>query len=67
MHRGHVIRKQLSGTSSEQARREELLQALLEAFAMGGSEAVATELENRLKVLEGAFDAKLQALNILLS
>jgi hypothetical protein len=67
MDHGDVIRKHLTGTSSEQARREELLQALLDAFARGGSEAVAAELEGRIGALERAFDGKLEALNPLLS
>ena len=64
---GDVIRKHLVGTPSEQGRRAELLQALLDAFARGGAEAVASELKRRLDTLEQAFDEKLQALNALLS
>ena len=67
MDHGDVIRKHLTGTSSEQARREELLQALLDAFARGGPEAVAGELEGRIDALERAFDVKLKALNAKLS
>lgn len=67
MGHGDIIRKHLTGTSSEQGRREELLQALLDAFARSGAEAVASELEGRLDALEQAFDGKLQALNALLS
>jgi hypothetical protein len=67
MGHGDVVRKHLTGTSGEQGRREELLQALLDAFARGGPEAVAAELEGRIAALEGAFDEKLQALNALLS
>ncbi len=62
-----VIRKHLTETSSEQACPEELLQALLGAFARGGSEAVAGELEGRIDTLERAFDERLQALNAVLS
>jgi hypothetical protein len=67
MDHGDAIRKHLTGSSSEQARREELLQALLDAFARGGSEAVSGELEGRIDALEEVFDGKLQALNALLS
>jgi hypothetical protein len=67
MDHGDVIRKHLTGTCSEQGRREELLQALLDAFARGGSEAVAEELEGRVEALERAFDEKLQALDAILS
>lgn len=67
MDHGDVIRKHLTGTSSEQGRREALLQALLDAFGRGGSEAVAAELKGRLDALERAFDGKLQALNTVLS
>jgi hypothetical protein len=66
MDHGDVIRKYLTGTSSEQSRREELLQALLDAFARGGSEAVAEELKDRIDELELTFEGKLQALNALL-
>jgi hypothetical protein len=66
MDHGEVIRKHLTGTSGEQGRREELLQSLLDAFARGGPDAVAAELEGRLAALEGAFDEKLQALDALL-
>jgi hypothetical protein len=67
MDHGDVIRKHLEGTSSEQGRREELLQALLDAFGKGGSEAVSAELEGRIDALERAFEGKLQALNAVLS
>jgi hypothetical protein len=70
MDHGDVIRKHLRGTSNEQGHREELeelLQALLDAFARGGSEGVAAELKGRLDALEQAFDEKLQALNVVLS
>jgi len=67
MGHGDVIRKYLTGTSSEEARREELLEALLDRFAEGGAEAVASELEGRIDALERTFDGKLQALNALLS
>lgn len=62
-----VIRKHLTGTSDEQRRREEILRALLDAFARGGAEAIATDLEDRLDALDRACDEKLQALNALLS
>jgi hypothetical protein len=67
MGQGDVIRKHLTGTVDEQGRREELLQALLNAFARGGADAVASELESRIDTLEGAFDEKLEALNAILS
>jgi hypothetical protein len=67
MGQAEVIRKHLKGTSGEEAGREELLTALLDAFAQGGSEAVASELDARIDALKQAFDGKLQALNALLS
>lgn len=67
MGHGDVIRKHLTGTSSEEGRREELLEVLLDSFAQGGAEAVASELEGRIDALEGTFDGKVQALNTLLS
>jgi hypothetical protein len=67
MAHGDVIRKHLTATSTEQGGREELLQALLDAFDRGGSETVASELEGRLNALEQDFDGRLQALNALLT
>jgi hypothetical protein len=67
MDHGDIIRKHLTGTSGEQSRREELVQALIDAFSRAGSEAVAAELEGRIDALEEAFDEKLQALNDILS
>jgi len=66
MDNGDIIRKHLTGTSREEARRQELLEALLDRFAEGGAEAVDSELESRLDALERTFDGKLQALNALL-
>jgi hypothetical protein len=67
MGHGDVIRKHLTGTSIEEPRRQELLEALLDRFAEGGAEAVASELKDRIDALERTFDGELQALNALLS
>lgn len=67
MDRGDVIRNHLAGAPGEQGRREELVQALLDAFARGGAEAVASEITSSLDTLEQAFVVKLQALSELLS
>jgi hypothetical protein len=62
-----IIRIHLKGAAGEQGRREELLRSLLDAFARGGSDAVASELTSRLAGLERAFDAKVKELDPLLS
>jgi hypothetical protein len=61
------IRARLTGTPTEQARREEILQAILGAFARGGSDAVGSELKSRLDAIERTFDLKLSALSAIMS
>lgn len=67
MRTGEEICAQIPGTPVEQVRRTEILQSLLDAFDRGGSEAVASDLKGRLEVLIRSFDAKLKALDALLS
>ena len=57
-----TIRAHLKGSAKEKKRCEELLTALLSAFASGGREGVTRELEQRLSALEGAFTSKIKEL-----
>jgi hypothetical protein len=62
-----TIRKHLAGDAGELSRREELLNAIVDAFESRGPEAVASELKSRLDALGRAVNEKLTALNGLLS
>ena len=56
------LRGKVTGTDEENERRQAILTVLLEAFERGGGDAVSELLEEKLKRLEGRFDAKLAAL-----
>jgi hypothetical protein len=62
-----AIRQHIEGDPHERARRDDLLDAVIDAFESGGPDRVASELRNRLDTLSREANAKLSELDGLLS